>query len=163
MNLAEYTKRKPYKPIDVLVRKLLADCPEYSLERPPKGKQSNYIINIKEHRLPQKLGKGKSFTWTATTKELRPINADTVFWSAIPSMNPHVVILSIPDDMDYDVAFGNRKQGDLESLGSNHWRLNSMLLPGQALRLRWWRKSDSEKWQKEFDEKHSKKSHQERL
>lgn len=120
-----------------------------TIERSQKTKQGNYILALKDDKLKRKLEPGKKYTWVATYRELRPKSADTVFWSATASLNPHVTV-KILDDMDYDLTFGNRKQGELRDLGSDEWRLASLLLPGQAVRLRWWIKADSDKWKQDI-------------
>ena len=61
----------------------------------------------------------------------------------------------VPKDMDFDVTFGNRAQGQLQKLGGGHFRLNAMLLPYQAVRITWWKKSDSEQWKLETNNGHS--------
>lgn len=128
---------------------------DIAVERPRKHKQANYILAIKEDKLGKQLAPEKKFTLVATYRELRPTSADTVSFWGIASMNPHITV-EIPESMDYDLTFANRKQGKLRDLGSGEWRLDTVLLPGQALRLRWWLKNDSDEWQLETDEKRGK-------
>lgn len=127
------------------------------IERPKKHKQANYILAIKEEKLSKDLASGKTYTWAATCRELRSESADTVSFWGTASMNPHITV-QVPEHMDYDLTFANRKQGELRDWGNGMWRLNTVLLPGQAIRLRWWPKSDSATWQREIDEKYQKKA-----
>jgi len=140
---------------EIISYKLTHNDKEYSLEnggikvgRPEKNKQSNYILATKEETLESKLKPGDKdkYTFVATCKEIKHKNDDSVSFFETASMNPYVTV-KVPDGMDFDVTFANRKQGELEDLGSGHFRLNALLLPGQAIRIRWWNINDSEKQQ----------------
>ncbi len=129
---------------------------DIAVERPQKHNQGAYILAIKEDKLDKKLAPDKKFILAATYRELRPVSADTVAFWGVASMNPNITV-KIPDDMDYDITFANRNQGELLDLGVGKWQLNSLLLPSQAIRLRWWIRDDSDKWIQEFDEEHASK------
>ena len=148
---------------EIMTYKLTHDCKEYSLEHKDiiigraksqdSPKQSNYILAVKENKLGVKLQPDKTYTWVATVREIKHESDQSISYFGTASMNPYVTV-KVPDDMDFDVTFGNRAQAKLQNLGSGHFRLNAMLLPGQAVRITWWTKSNSEKWAQEIDVKY---------
>ena len=159
LGVQEWFHKEGYS--EIISFKLTHNGKEYSLEngeakvgRVSVGKQSNYILAIEENPLKAKLKPGKepeeTFTWVASIREIKHENEQSISFFGTASMNPYVTV-KVPDGMDFDVTFANRKQGELEDLGSGHFRLNSLLLPGQAIRIRWWNINDSEKWKQEID------------
>ena len=54
--------------------------------------------------------------------------------------------------MGYDIIFGHKKQGELRNTGEGHYKLQGTLLPWQFIRITWWSKEHSNKWQQEIGE-----------
>ncbi len=90
----------------------------------------------------------ETFSVVTEIEEIKYENDQTYSYYGTALKNPYVTV-RVPKDMDYDVTFANRNQGELQDLGNNVYRLNGTLLPLQAIRIRWWRIADNEKWLKE--------------
>ncbi len=96
--------------------------------------------------------KERKATLVWVTEEVREWNDQSYSFFTLPSKNPFVRV-QVPLELDYEVTFANPNQGELQDLGAGRHRLEALLLPEQAIRLRWWRKADMETYKAEASTK----------
>lgn len=88
---------------------------------------------------------GRSVTLNTEFEETYPENGMTFVTYAISTANPSVMIYA-PDDIEVSAGFGSRQEHLITKRGDHTWQMDGVLLPHQDIRVRWWRKDQSEKW-----------------
>lgn len=78
-------------------------------------------------------------------EEVRDWNDQSYSYFTLPAQRSNVNV-TVPDELGFDVTFANRNQGELKLVSPGRYRLDAVLLPDQAIRLRWWKKADMENW-----------------
>jgi hypothetical protein len=105
----------------------------------------NYPCVIKTINQDKRLKPNEKIKITWITKTIGRRNDCSYISFASPTKNPKIII-KIPQELKYEIDCFCRKQDDLHDLGCNTHQLEGVLLPGQAIRVRWWDINDSKKW-----------------
>ncbi len=91
------------------------------------------------------LGTGKRITTSFEIEEIRRENDWAFITFGTPTANS-TVIIDAPSDLVARVDFDHRMKEELTRKGDNTWQLNGTLLPHQTIRIKWYRKDQSEAW-----------------
>ncbi len=105
-----------------------------------EGREMNdkgFILRTKKELV--KLAKDETVTITWITREIKYISDLTNVSLGTAILNPEVKV-NITRDIFYKVDFQTREQGDIIEIAPNHYQFSGLLLPNQAIRLRWWEK-----------------------
>ena len=85
---------------------------------------------------------GESVLTWGEGQEVGAISGELVFFVRVPTVNPRVRV-TLPDALNVSVSMATRPRATQETaIGTNTYSHEGVLLPYQAIRVRWWPRKD---------------------
>lgn len=113
----------------------------------PTRKKFYWDIRSKEFKIPS----GGILHIRSEFEEFRQLNDAFLYLYKYPTITTEVTV-ELFDAIDKEVRFAAIKDPKPKQIGVNTFFLDTVTLPYQYIQIRWWQKTDSEKWMRETNE-----------